>query len=157
MQQIELTNNKIILSVKKSPKGVTVALLILAFASVLTPLFGLVINVMMGNGLRFMFVFFIGIMGFIGLYLLRMSLWNSRGREIILLKDNHFTYIADYGWFKDTVLKVNCENITLTHSPFGHSEEKTGILVIGDDKYFKRSVVKIPLDQLEKLIVDYSN
>lgn len=157
MPQIKFSNHKIILSVKKAPKVITVTLFFIACASVLIPLVGLILNVVMGNGLQIMFVFFVGITGFMGLYLFRMSLWNSKGKEIITYNDNQFTYTADYGWFKDTKLKFNCEIVTLTYLPFGHSEENTGILVIGDDVKHKKSVVKIPIVQLEKLIDDFSN
>jgi len=157
MQQIELTKNKIILSVKKAPRAITITLISFAYISILIPLFGIILNVLMGNGLQIMFVFFVGITGFIGLYLFRMSLWNSRGREIITINKNEFTYTADYGWFKDTISNTKCEELNLSCVPFGDPKEKTGILVIGDDINYKRSVVKIPIDQLEKLILDFPN
>lgn len=156
MEQIELTKNKIVLSVRKAPKAMTITLISFAFISVLLPLFGLILNILMGNGLQIMFVFFVGITGFMGLYLFRMGLWNSRGKEIITINKNEFTYTADYGWFKDTILKTKCKEVRLNCVPFGNPQEKTGILVIGDDVNYKRSVVKIPLDQLQKLILDYS-
>lgn len=156
MQQIEFTKDKITLSVKKAPKAITLTLLTFAILSVLLPLTGLILNLIMGNGLHLMLVFFIGIMGFIGLYLFRMSLWNSRGKEIITINKNEFTYTADYGLFKDTILNTKCEKLSLSCVPFGDPKEKTGILVIGDDINYKRSVVKIPMEQLEKLIENFS-
>ena len=90
--------------------------------------------------------------GLIGFYLLRVSLWNTYGKETIELKTPNITYEANYGWFKDGKRSINSELINYGIMPVGYEEDEKGVLIIGNDKDKIESVVKMPISQIEELI-----
>ena len=154
MSSYVFENNKLILSVKKSPFLVRVVLFSLSFLSFLSPFIGIILTLILGG--RFHFGFLIGVVffGLIGFYMLRNSLWNTYGKEVILFeKNNQVQYEADYGWFKDGNKKINLDFLKFSIRPVGYTEDNLGALVVGDETNSVESVVKIPIKQLEELIM----
>ncbi|CAM3864288.1 PH domain-containing protein [Flavobacterium branchiophilum] len=152
MNQYLFENNQLKLKVSKTPFLIRLVLFIITFLCFALPLFGIFFNVVEGNGIKFGGILAFGIFCLIGFYLLRISLWNSHGEETIQFNDNEIIYVADYGWFKDGKKTLDKNEITYSIKPVGYEEENYGILVISNGKSEIESVVKMPKQNLEKLI-----
>lgn len=152
MNQFSFDNKQLKLKVVKSPFMVRATLYAIAFLCFMLPLFGIVLNAIEGNGIKFWGVLVLGIFSLVGFYMLRISLWNHYGEEIIQFDSNQITYIADYRWFKDGKKSIEKNEIVYSIKSVGYEEENNGILVISNGNLVIESVVKIPSQNLEKLI-----
>lgn len=154
MNQIEYKQNQLILRVKKSPLLGRILLYLITFLSIALPLGGFIVNMINNVGLSFFHILFLFIFGLIAFYMLRISLWNTYGFELIQFGNNKLTYVADYHWFKDKVKEFDFENIKHEVKPMRYEEDNKGVLVIRfDNDKLLETVTKIPLSDLESLIV----
>lgn len=152
MNQFDLQANKLFLRVHKTPIIIRSILFVFAFAFFVLPIISLMISISNGNGLRFGYFIFIGCFGLMGFYLLRVSLWNTYGNEVIEIFDDKVLYEADYGWFKDGKKEVSYIELNYSIKSIGYEDENKGVLVIQTDNTQIVSVVKMPIPQLEELI-----
>lgn len=84
----------------------------------------------------------------------RVSLWNTFGKESIEFGKNKLTYVADYHWFKDKGRDFTFEKINYGIKQVGYEEDNKGVFVIKfDDNKVLETVTKIPISDLESLIV----
>lgn len=103
-----------------------------------------------GGGITFGSVITIAIFSLLGFYLLRISLWNTFGKEIIEFNQDKITYTTDYGWFSDKVKEISVENLSCLIKP---DESKTkGVLILEANKIQIESVVQLPISVLEEVI-----
>lgn len=90
--------------------------------------------------------------------MLRISLWNTYGKESIEFGKNKLVYIADYHWFKDKVKEFTFENINYDIRQVGYEEDNKGVLVIKcDNDKVLETVTKITIFDLESLIIRLDN
>ncbi|WKW46164.1 hypothetical protein P3875_10305 [Myroides sp. JBRI-B21084] len=158
MKQIEFNENQLILKVKKSPLLARLLLYFITFLSIALPLGGFIVNMISNVGLSFFHILFLFIFGFIAFYMLRVSLWNTFGKESIEFVKNKLTYVADYHWFKDKVKEFTFENINFDIKQVGYEEDNKGVLVIKfDDGKVLETVTKIPIADLEIFINNINN
>lgn len=153
MNQIEFKENQLVLRVKKSPFLGRILLYLITFLSIALPLGGFIANMINGGELKFFNIVFLFIFGLIAFYMLRVSLWNTYGFELIQFGSNKLTYVADYHLFKDKVKGFSFENINYEVKTVGYEEDNKGFLVIKfDDDTVLETVTKIPIPDLESLI-----
>jgi|SRR5690554_5979242 len=153
MKQIEFKENQLVLRVKKSPLLGRILLYLITFLSIALPLGGFIVNMISNVGLSFFHILFLFIFGLIAFYMLRISLWNTYGSELIQFDNNKLTYVADYYWFKDKVKEFSFENINYDIKLVGYEEDNKGALVIRfDDDKVLETVTKMPLSDLKSLI-----
>jgi len=153
MDQIDFKQSELILRVKRSPLLGRILLYLITFLSIALPLGGFIVNMISNIGLSFFHILFLVIFGLIAFYMLRVSLWNTYGCELIQFSNNKLTYIADYCWFKDKVKVFTFEKIDYSIKPVGYEEDNKGVLVIKfDDDKVLETVAKIPIPGLESLI-----
>ncbi len=152
MNQFDLQANKLCLKVRKTPVIIRIVLFVFAFAFFVFPIISLLFSISNGNGLKFGYFIFIGCFGLMGFYLLRVSLWNTYGNEVIEILANKIIYEADYGWFKDGKKEVAYVGLNYSIKSIGYEDENKGVLVIHTDDTQIESVVKMPIPQLEELI-----
>ncbi|WP_117883577.1 hypothetical protein [Aureibaculum luteum] len=88
----------------------------------------------------------------LGFYLLRISLWNTYGEEIIVFNKSTINYEADYGWFKDGRKVINVEHLNYTMRIIDYEEDKKSALIISNNDDTIESVVKMDNDELVELI-----
>lgn len=93
--------------------------------------------------------------------MLRISLWNTFGKEIIKISGNKLNYIADYKWFKDKIKEFNFESINFYLNKVGYEEDNKAVLIIKFDKEtVLETVTKIDIENLniwlDKLNKKYS-
>lgn len=153
MNQIEFKQNQLVLRVKKSPLLGRILLYLITFLSIALPLGSFIVNMISNVGLSFFHILFLFIFGLIAFYMLRVSLWNTYGFELIQFDNNKLTYVADYRWFKDKVKEFTFENINYDIKPVGYEEDNKGVLIIkfDEDRVFE-TVTKISISDLESLI-----
>ncbi|KQN38179.1 hypothetical protein ASE92_01720 [Pedobacter sp. Leaf41] len=152
IHSISFQNNKVILKVGNTPLLIRVILFLTAFLFFLLPVGGLILNVSAGNRIAFSGIIMAVIFSLCGFYLLRISLWNSYGKEIIEISGNKVSYIADYGLFKDNVKELSTENLRFSIIPKDNSE--VGVMLFKSDQSQIESVIQLPISELEFLSID---
>ena len=151
-RQYELNKNVLELRVKKASLFVRSVLFLFTILFFSLPLFGIILRLTMGDGLHFGNIVLLIIFGVLGFYMLRISLWNTYGKETITFESNHVIYIADYGWFKDGKKhKEIKEPLVYLVRQIGYEEDNKGVLVIEMEEPIN-CVTKIPIEELKELI-----
>jgi amino acid transporter len=135
MIQYVLSEKELILTVKKTPLFVRAVMFVFSFAFFFMPLLGFVYSLTIGMGFHFGFLIGLFIFGLMGFYLLRISLWNTYGKEKISFGDRTLSYEADYGWFKDGKKSTNYESLNFYISSVGYEEEKLGTLIFEGNEF----------------------
>lgn len=154
MQQFNFKNNTLILKVKKSPLAIRIVMFFFAFAFFVFPVLGTIDSILTGGGMQFGYLIGIGVFALMGFYLLRVSLWNTYGEEIIEISKNMIIYEVNYGWFKDAKEEIAITTVPEYSFKFvGYEEDNEGVLVISSEEFQMESVVKIPVVHLEELIL----
>lgn len=151
--RFELSGNQIIIIGQKSPLIIRVSLVIVLFICVLIPIAATIFIISEAKGphigLAFSFLFFWGI----GFYLLRIILWNSYGKEILNFETETFFYEADYRLFRDAKKSISKKSleVEILESP---DEDDLGTLLLIGEKENIETVLKLPLLQLEHIVVE---
>lgn len=154
MNQIDLKQNQLILREKKGPLIARLFIYLLTIFSIILPLGGLIANIL-NDGITMMSVVIYGIFGLIAWYMLRVSLWNTYGAEVIHFQKNKFNYTANYQWFKGNLKEFDFEKINFTIQKAGYEEDHRGVLIIKfDEKEMFETVSKLPLSDLEILLIN---
>ena len=151
-RQYELHDNTLVLRVKKAPLFVRSVLFFFSFLFFLLPLVGMILGLAMGQGMHIGYLIGMFFFGLLGFYMLRISLWNTFGKETITFGAHEITYIADYGWFKDGKKEKEVSDFVLfSIRPIGYEDDNKGRLIIGRDEPI-HCVTKMPTPELEELI-----
>jgi len=154
MNEIDLRQNQLTLKEKRGSLIARLFIYLLTIFVTALPLSGLIANITNG-GLSMLTVFIYGIFGLIAFYMLRVSLWNTYGAEIIHFEKNKLTYTADYRWFKDGLKEFDFEKIDFSLKKIGYDENNKAVLVIKFDKdVMFETVSRLPLADLEDLITN---
>ena len=156
MKQYELNNNTLTLRVKKSPFLIRFIMFLLTFLFFFAPILGLIGSLLIGNRFHIGLLIMIGLFSLIGFYMLRMSLWNTYGHEVISFDNNTVTYEASYGWFKDGKKTIELNPVTFSINQVGYLDDHTGVLVIGDDKNELQCSTKMAIVEVEEMISEIS-
>ena len=152
MNRYQLENNKLTLFVKPSPIFVRALMFMFSFMLFILPIGSMVSYISEGKGIHAGFFIGIFIFGLLGFYLLRISLWNTYGKEIIIFNGNKCTYYADYKWFKDGLKTEEFHNVIFAINPIGYADNNESSLIIEDDNSIIESVVKMSNEDIETLI-----
>ena len=152
-KQYEIKGNELVMRVKKAPFFVRSTMFFLTSLFFLLPLTGMILSLAMGNRMHIGYLIGVFIFGLLGFYMLRMSLWNTYGKEIITFNHKSLIYLADYGWFKDGKKQKEINTPTeYSIRKIGYEDYNEGGLVIGSDDPII-CVTKIPINELEELII----
>lgn len=152
MYQYSFENNQLKIKVSKIPFLIRLLLFIITFLCFALPLSNILLRIVEGNEIKLSGIVMFGIFCPLGFYLLRISLWNSYGEETIQFNKNQIIYSADYCWFKDGEKTLDKNEIIYSIKTVGNENDNNGILVISNGKSVIETVVKIPKQNLEKLI-----
>lgn len=157
MKQYYIEYNQLILKVKKSPVVVRIILYIVTFLFIFLPIIGVLSAMNDGSELKFGMFISIGVFGLISFYMLRVSLWNTFGHEIIAFETDRITYKADYGWFTDRIKEYEINKPLFEIIQIGYESDSIGVLLIHNDENYIQTVTKIPIKELENLIDEIKN
>ncbi|MDR6968950.1 hypothetical protein J2X31_002976 [Flavobacterium arsenatis] len=152
MSQFSFENQQLKLQVVKSPLFIQGVLFLFTFLCFTLPIFGLIFNAIQGEGIKFGGILVLGIFSLIGFYMLRVSLWNRYGKEVIVFKNDEITYFADYKWFKDGEKSIDKNAIVYSIKPAGYEDENKGVLLISNGKSQIESVIKMSIQDIEIVI-----
>ncbi|MDY0905735.1 hypothetical protein [Pedobacter sp. CFBP9032] len=134
MEYIIYQNDKIMLKGSKSPLLISVILFLTSFLFFLLPIYGMTLNLFHGNGITFFSLIIIAIFFMLGYYLLRISLWNTFGKEIIWIGHEKIVYKADYGWFKGDKKEIYLKNLNYLIKPCEFEKNNMRVLILESDK-----------------------
>lgn len=152
MKQYELKNKTLVLKVNKSPIIVRGILFFLAIASFLLPILGTIASIADDKEFHIGFLIAIFLFGLIGFYLLRISLWNTYGKETINFFSSKIEYEADYFWFKDDKKSINTNRLSFSIKKLDSDSNHKGTLIIETESETIESVIKLPIHQIEEII-----
>lgn len=157
MKCIIYQNDKITLKGRKSSLLISIILFPTSFLFFLLPIYGLTLSLFHGNGITFFSIIIIAIFFMLGYYLLRISLWNTFGKEIIWIGHEKIVYEADYGWFKGDKKEIYLENLNYLIKPCEFEKNNMGVLILESDKSKIECVVQVPIIELETLLINLRN
>ena len=152
MKQFNLINNTLTLKVKKSPLFVRSVMFLFSFLFFVAPVVGMGFAISFGGKFHIGYIIGLFLFCLLGFYLLRISLWNTYGKEVIVFNKSTISYEADYGWFKDGKKVINAEHLNYTMRIIGYEEDKKSGLIISNNDDTIESVVKMDNDELVELI-----
>ncbi|WP_107037552.1 hypothetical protein [Brumimicrobium mesophilum] len=160
--QYQITENQIILNVKKSNLFVRGTMFLFAFLFFLFPLISIILSISLGFGMHIGYFIILFIFGILGFYLLRIALWNTFGKEVIEISNTQINYIADYGWFKDgkkhiDILESKSDPIVFEIRKIGYEEELKGALTITLNEKSIFCVTKMDIPEIEEVIDHLKN
>lgn len=131
MKQYYIEGNTVTLKVKKGPFIIRAVLFVIAFLFFVAPFISIAAAAANKSGLKFGHILAPILFGLMGFYLLRLALWNTFGKEIIVFEDKTLNYVADYGWFKDgRKIKPLEYPVQLMIQKVGYDEDNKGKLII---------------------------
>ncbi|MGE8241430.1 hypothetical protein D3C87_838780 [compost metagenome] len=153
MKQIDLRQNRLMLKEQTGSLIARLFIYLLTIFTIVLPLSGLIANILNG-GVTIVSIAIYAVFGLIAFYMLRVSLWNTYGSEIIHFQENKLNYTADYHWFKGGSKEFDFDKINFSIERTGYNEDNKGILIIKfDEKEKFETVSKLPLSDLEDLII----
>ncbi|MGL5274256.1 hypothetical protein [Myroides sp.] len=158
MNQIELKGDTLILRVKKSNLFSRIVLYLITILSVALPLGGFLMNLLNGGELGFFNLIVLLLSGLIFFFTLKISLWNTYGKEIITISKTKLEYTADYNWFKDKIKEFDYRHITYSFKQVGYEEDNKGVLVLDlNNGGVFQTVTKIDIESLNDFISKMNN
>jgi len=153
--QIEIKGFELIITAKKAPVFIRMVLTVIVVALTIIPLVITFFVLIYGDGPHIGIAFSYLLCWGAGFYLLRVTLWNSFGQEILTLNPTKIAYIADYRLFKDGRQEITTEDLETEiiwgnqpNKPLGRLRLKNKITSI--ETVFKTTIVD--LETLEKEI-----
>jgi hypothetical protein len=92
--------------------------------------------------------------GIVSFYLFRMAFWNMYGIEKYIISKNIVTFIADYKFYKDTVMTINDENICVGYFDKNDTDNETlatAKLIFSTDKNQILSTIDLSIGEIHKI------
>lgn len=109
--QIKLNSSQLIISVKKAPIFIRIILMLFLTVLILIPVAVMFFVLNYGDGFHIGIALSFILCWGVGFYILRVTLWNMVGREVLTLNPERILYIADYRLFKDRRQEITTENL----------------------------------------------
>ena len=154
-KQYQLNGNKLSLIVSKAPLFVRSVMFLFTFLFFLITLGG-ILAMVTGRKLEIRSLIVIAIFGLLSFYVLRISLWNTYGKEVLLFNKDKIEYSADYHWFSGGKIEIN-RHAEFSIQQIGDEKDKKGTLLIGSKKTKIICVTAIPNTELEEIIDKLNN
>jgi hypothetical protein len=152
VNQIAFDEKSMILEVQRPHLILCGILILMSALTLLGPLCGVVFSIIKSGEFHAKYVMALVFASWIGIFILRFTLWNLFGKEHYTIKNGNIYYYTDYKLFKNKIKKISTENISFRSQLIGYEEDNKGILQIESDNGKIDSSIRIPLDQIESLI-----
>ena len=153
--QHHLNGNKLSLMVEKAPIFVRLVMFLFTFLCALITVAG-VLGMIGGGKMEIRSLIVIAIFGILSFYMLRISLWNTYGKEVLLFNKEKVEYSADYHWFRGGKIEIN-RPAEFSIQQIGDENDKKGVLLIGLQKPNIICVTAIPNAELGEIIDKLNN
>jgi hypothetical protein len=155
--QVNIQENKITISVNKAPLFIRVVLSIFIVFLALIPLAVTFFALTYGDGLHIGIAFSFLIGWGVGFYLLRITLWNSVGREILSLNPESIVYLADYILFKDGRQKISTTDLRAETFYEDKPNKSLGRLRLKSNSAVIETALLMTLPDLEEIKTEIQN
>ncbi len=156
-KQHQLHGNKLSLTVSKAPLFVRFVMFLFTLLFFLITLVG-VLGLVTAEKIEIRSIILIIIFGVLSFYMLRISLWNTYGKEVIIFHKAKIEYLADYRWFKGGKIEIDINGQPeFGMQQIGDEKDKKGVLLIGLEKPNIICVTAIPNIELEEIIDKLNN
>jgi multidrug transporter EmrE-like cation transporter len=154
-QQINFTNdreNSFTISVKKTSKFARIILIFTFLIFLIMPIIFLTFMIIeraeLKIGIFFSFALFWGF----AYYMFRVISWNQFGKEFFTIENDKIKYYSDFKYFKDSFKEIENNDIKIEFENIGYLEENLGVLSIKNKSDSLKSVIKVPILELNELI-----
>ena len=136
--------------VKRAPLFIIITLTCVLAILFLIPIVGAIFMVMT-DLLNFSLALIVLIFWGSGFYLLRIILWNTCGKEIIIFKPDKVSYIGDYRLFKDGKIEIENKSIEILFPLKPESNQEFSYLAIRNESEQIKTVTKLPIETLQEI------
>jgi hypothetical protein len=149
--QIKIHGSQLTICAKKAPLFIRIVLTLILSILIFIPL--AVTFFVLNNedvpriGIAFSFILCWGI----GFYLLRVTLWNSIGREILTLDPEKISYIADYRLFKDGRQEIKTKFLKTEIIYEDEPNKPFGRLRLSNESTSIETVLQTTITELEEI------
>lgn len=154
-KQYHLNNRTLILKVKPAPIFIRFILFLLAVLGFILPLTGIIASFFIINGAitTLQLMIFLALL-FVSLFIFRLALWNTSGKEEFYFGEHQIEYQPDYSWFKDKRKKYTIADnkVSFEIKPIGYESDQKGVLIMQSANKIIGSAVKLPINDLEAII-----
>ncbi len=128
-----------------------IILIVILLISLIIPITGTVALVISGIGFNIGILFSYVIFWGIGIFLFRILLWNSYGKEILTLNMNKINYIADYKYFKDGKQELDLTGLTIEIIHVDKPEKSVGRLRLKNNSEKIETVLIVDISKLKQI------
>lgn len=147
------SSNSLTLEVNEGPAYIKWGLATLTVIACLVPMVSSVYAVFFGEDPHLSYLIIPIVFGYIGVYLLKTFLWHSYGAEEMHFSKEHFSYVANYGYFKGPEKRLTYPFYINYEVVWQNDDHLEGVLSIYNDEGVINSALKLPIDEMEKLYV----
>ncbi|GGK40434.1 hypothetical protein GCM10007963_05630 [Lutibacter litoralis] len=85
-------------------------------------------------------------------YMFRVIAWNQFGKEIFTIEKDKIKYYSDFKYFKDSFKEIDNVDLKIELENIGYIEDNLGVLSIKNETDSLKSVIKVPIPELNELI-----
>ncbi len=147
---IKIEESQLIISGGRAPVFILFCLGVILFMLIIMPIAAAIFILTYGDGPHIGIAFSFILCWGVGFYVLRITLWNSVGREILTLDPEHITYIADYRLFKDGRKEISTRTLVTEIIYEDESSEQLGRLRLRNNSTSIDTVLQATITDLEE-------
>ena len=149
--QIKINDSQVSISARKAPVFIRLILTLILSVLILIPIavtfYYLVYQDGPHIGIAMSFILCWGV----GFYLLRITLWNWAGQEILTLNQENISYNADYRFFKDGRKEIVLKDLETEIIYEDESNKQLGRLRLKNKSTSIESVLQVRISELKVL------
>ncbi|MBQ0769450.1 MAG: hypothetical protein KBT58_09170 [Bizionia sp.] len=150
-KQFNIDDNQLIISTRKSPIFIRIVLTTFLVLIASIPIAVTIFVLKSGEGPFIGIVFSFLLCWGIGFYLLKLTLWNSVGREILSMETDKISYVADYRLFKDGRKEIEIKDLETELIHKEQSDNPLGRLRLRTKSNSLETVLQMTISEVEEL------
>lgn len=150
-KQFNIDDNQLIISTRKSPIFIRIVLTTFLVLIASIPIAVTIFVLKSGEGPFIGIVFSFLLCWGIGFYLLKLTLWNSVGREILSMETDKISYVADYRLFKDGRKEIEIKDLETELIHEEQSDNPLGRLRLRTKSNSLETVLQMTISEVEEL------
>ncbi|WP_100894259.1 hypothetical protein [Cellulophaga sp. RHA19] len=149
--QIEISGLRLTIFTKKTPVFIRIVLTLFLTILTLIPLAATFFVLTYGDGPHIGIVFSFILCWGVGFYLLRITLWNSVGREVLNLEAKRISYMTDYRLFKDRRQEISTTDLETEIIYEDEPNNPVDRLRLKNNTAVIETVIQVKIAELEEL------
>ncbi|MFB9270255.1 MULTISPECIES: hypothetical protein [Flavobacteriaceae] len=154
-QQINFSNDREIsftISIKKKSKFARIILIFTFLIFLIMPVIFLIDMIIERAELKIGIFFSFTLLWGFAYYMFRVIAWNQFGKEIFTIEKDKIKYYSDFKYFKDSFKEIDNVDLKIELENIGYIEDNLGVLSIKNETDSLKSVIKVPIPELNELI-----